>query len=280
MSQAATAGASNSTVHAQSNEQKPLKQRPQHLCIRPLTIYDLVQVEKLEESAFDDAERADREKLKYRLTVCPELCSGLFIREFEDISSEALEQQKHKAEIELKGKKLNKEKKLGNHNEEDDDDSDEESEDEDFILPPPRSTVKKETLIGHVIGTKIYDNRITERSMAIPKLTKDDLPDPSVPGNSKVGHVEGSRVIGIHSVVIDQHYRGLKLGSLLLKDYLQKMNQQCVADKVVLIAKQKLVPFYKSVEFVDDGISDCKYAGVEWHDLHCVLTHQEDDEDM
>ncbi len=279
MSQAATAGSSSSAADGQSKEQKPLKQRPQHLCIRPLTIYDLAQVEKLEQNAFDDAERADKEKLEYRLTVCPELSSGLFIREFEDISSEALEHQKHKAEAELNGNKLKKEKTVGIH-EDEDEDSDEESEDEEFILPPPRSTVKKETLIGHVIGTKIYDSRITERSMAIPKLTKDDLPDPSVPGNNKVGHVEGSRVIGVHSVVIDQHYRGLKLGSLLLKDYLQKMNQQCVADKVVLIAKQKLVPFYKSVEFVDDGISDCKYADVEWHDLHCVLTHQEDDEDM
>ncbi|QPG76871.1 hypothetical protein FOA43_004265 [Brettanomyces nanus] len=243
------------------SQTQPPRQRPQHLCIRPLTIYDLDQVEALEARGFDDAERASREKLKYRLSVCPELSSGYFVREFEDIGAEAVEKKKMKKE----------------HKVEDQDDQD---DDDEFILPPPRSTVKKETLIGHIMGTKIYDQKITERTMGIPKLTEDLLPDPTVPNNDKVGHVEGSRIIGIHSVVIDQKYRGLKLGSLLVKDYLQKMNQQCVADRVVLIAKEKLVPFYKSIEFVDDGISKCKYAGVDWHDLHCVLTHEEDDDDM
>ncbi|VEU19496.1 DEKNAAC100018 [Brettanomyces naardenensis] len=246
-------------------QQQPPRQRPQHLCIRPLTVYDLDQVEALEASGFDDAERASREKLKYRLIACPELSSGLFVREFEDIGAEAVEKNAPSA-----NKKTKKDK----------DDSDDEEDDGEFILPPPRSTVKKETLIGHVIGTKMYDQKITERSMGIPKLTDDYLPDSSVPGNDKIGHIEASRVIGIHSVVIHQNYRGLKLGSLLVKDYLQKMNQQCVADRVVLIAKSKLVPFYKNIEFVDDGISDCKFADSEWHDLHCVLTHEEDEDDM
>lgn len=272
-----------------AQKKKAPKQRPQHLCIRPLTIYDLAKVDALEANGFDDAERADKNKIKYRLTVCPELCSGLFLREFEDISAEILAQQNRskeekKALKEQKRKEAEKAKKAkeasGHDTDEDsDEDSDEESDGE-FILPPPRSTVKKETLIGHVIGTKIYDEKITERSMGIPKLTADNLPDLNVKDNDKVGHVEGSRVIGIHSVVVDQKYRGLKLGSLMVKDYLQKMNQQCVADRIVLIAKDKLVPFYKNVGFVDDGVSACKYAGVEWHDLHCVLTHEEDEEDM
>lgn len=230
------------------------KQRPQHLCIRPLTIYDLDQADKLEAEGFKDVERASKEKIEYRLTVAPELSSGLFVREFEDVVSDA--------------KKLKK------------GDSDLMDESGDIEFPPPRSTIKTETLIGHILGSKQYDPKITARSMAIPKLTTDNLPDATIPGNEKVGHVEKSRTIGVHSVVIAEKYRGLKLGSLLLKDYLQKMNQQCVGDRVVIIAKQALLPFYQALEFVDDGISAEKFGGSEWHDMHCVLTHEEDDDEM
>ncbi|KAG7885568.1 hypothetical protein KL938_000600 [Ogataea parapolymorpha] len=221
---------SSSSASSQDSKQKldsGSKQKPEHLCIRPLTIYDWQQVMELEARGFPEHERCSEEKIKYRLTVCPELCSGLFVREFEENAAQ--------------------------------NDS-----------PPPRSTIVNEKLIGHILATKTYDSTITERSMAIPKDEND----------SQSGHVETSRTIGIHAVVIDSQYRGLKLGSLLIKDYLQKLNQQYVADKVVLLAKAQVTPFYRGLGFVDDGVSSCRFAGEEWHDMHCDLTHEDEDEDM
>ncbi|OWB64550.1 N-acetyltransferase activity protein [[Candida] boidinii] len=257
------------------------KQAPKHLTIRPLTIYDLEQVDKLEDNGFPKNERATIEKLKYRLTVCPELTSGLFIREFIPKFQKAIDRSENggkRGTTEETEEEEDADK--DGDDDEDDDDDDDESKTHNGYLPPSKSTILKETLIGHIIAAKCYDEHITDRSMEIPKLTQDFLPDLTIEGNDKIGHVESSRYIGIHSIVINENYRGLKLGLLLIKDYLQKMNQQDIADKIVIIAKDKLVNFYESLEFIDEGISNCKFGGEEWHDLYYPLNHDEDDNDM
>ncbi|KIL90496.1 acetyltransferase [Fusarium avenaceum] len=50
------------------------------LYVRQLTIDDLERSLVVETAAFPPAEAATREKIDYRLTVCPELCIGLFLR--------------------------------------------------------------------------------------------------------------------------------------------------------------------------------------------------------
>ncbi|ODQ49015.1 hypothetical protein PICMEDRAFT_28899 [Pichia membranifaciens NRRL Y-2026] len=203
--------------------------RPQHLCIRPLNVPDIAQVLGLEMQGFPSHERASALRIEYRLTVCPELCSGLFVREFD---TEA-----------VNAKEL-----------------------------PDHSTIKKETLIGHVIGTKMVSEAITDESMLVPSSF--------VPGHIyPLGHQDSGRTIGIHSVVVHPDYRGKKLASLLLKDYLQKMNQQYVADNVSLLCLEKLVAFYSGVGFADKGVSACKFAGEEWHDMALTLDHDEDEEE-
>lgn len=249
--------------------------RPQHLCIRPLNITDISQVVGLEILGFPPHERASALRIEYRLTVCPELCSGLFIREFntESINSKEL---------------------------------------------PDHSTIKKETLIGHVIGTKMLSETINDESMQVPDnfesiycnpngTLKDEYKskelkdlensdsDSDSDSNNKsevietkteiksriypLGHQDSGRTIGIHSVIIHPDYRGKKLATLLLKDYLQKMSQQYVADAITLLCKESLVPFYSSIGFIDKGVSSCKFANEEWHDMSITLDHEEEEED-
>ncbi|WQF84181.1 Putative GNAT domain, acyl-CoA N-acyltransferase [Colletotrichum destructivum] len=50
------------------------------LYIRPLSVRDLDQCVTVESAAFPPAEAATREKIEYRLTVCPSICLGLFVR--------------------------------------------------------------------------------------------------------------------------------------------------------------------------------------------------------
>lgn len=245
--------------------------RPQHLCIRPLNITDIAQVLALEIEGFPPHERASALRIEYRLTVCPELCSGLFIREFDT-------ELVHESEL------------------------------------PDHSTIKSETLIGHIIGTKMLSSTVTNESMEVPSTfistmcnpdeslkeefkterlkiaeekhkddnvdTKEEHPATNKTTNTKkVGHHDSGKTIGIHSVVVSPEYRGKKLASLLLKDYLQKMNQQYVADNIALLSKDKLVTFYSNVGFLDQGISACKFGGETWHDMNAALDHDEDDED-
>lgn len=248
--------------------------RPQHLCIRPLNLRDVPQVLALEILGFPPHERASALRIEYRLTVCPELCSGLFIREFDTEAINGTELPKH-------------------------------------------STIKSETLIGQIIATKMLSETVVDESMDVPsdfvpvmcnedgtlkeeykterlkQLEEEDKDkEHEEPGTEEssssssssekkgaIGHVDGGKTIGVHSVVVDPKYHGMKLGSLLIKDYIQKMSQQYVADTIALLCKEKLIKFYSSVGFSDKGISDCKFGGEEWHDMSIVLEHEEDDED-
>ncbi|RSL75832.1 hypothetical protein CEP51_010516 [Fusarium floridanum] len=59
------------------------------LYIRQLNINDLERSLVVETAAFPPAEAATREKIEYRLTVCPELCIGLFLRAGEELPAQA-----------------------------------------------------------------------------------------------------------------------------------------------------------------------------------------------
>jgi predicted GNAT family N-acyltransferase len=233
---------------------------PLHLAIRPLNVEDLGQVAALEELGFPPSERCSREKLLYRLTVCPELASGLFIREFNP------KYHKHDAETEKlqgEGSDLHVSKE----------DPDAASAQEDSYLPEAKSTIVNEKLIGHIIGTKIDGDFITEESMEMPTAAG------STSSNGiKKGHVESSLTIGVHSVVVHPEYQKKNLATLLLHDYIQKLSNQYVGEKIAIIAKENLLPFYNRLGFITKGKSQCQHGGEEWFDLHCPLIPEDDDQ--
>lgn len=227
---------------------------PPNLSIRPLTIEDLDQCLSLESKGFPPDERCSEEKFRYRLTVCPELCSGLFIRDYSyKYNAINLPQVAEKLEQENDAKK-----QQGQEVEEDNPDDMEEL--------PVRSSVIKETLIGHIIGTKIYYPKVTEASMGLPK---DD--------DETAGHIENSRYIGIHSLVIDPEWQGKNLGTLIMHDYIQKLSNQDLGDKVALLAKDKLVQFYEKIGFTNLGESQCKFANTTWNDLSMDLIPEDEE---
>lgn len=59
------------------------------LYIRQLSINDLERSLVVETAAFPPAEAATREKIEYRLTVCPELCVGLFLHSGAELPAQA-----------------------------------------------------------------------------------------------------------------------------------------------------------------------------------------------
>ncbi|KAK6200528.1 aries arylalkylamine N-acetyltransferase [Scheffersomyces amazonensis] len=222
---------------------------PPNISIRPLTIEDIDQCISLENKGFSESERCTPEKFRYRLTVCPELCSGLFIRDY-DHTYNAINLPEVAA-------RLAKEQKDKGTNDDQEEDIDE---------LPSKSSVIKETLIGHIIATKIPTQKITDNAMDIPD-TEDD---------TSKGHIESSRWIGIHSLVVDPKWRGNNLGTLLVHDYVQKLSNQDMGDKIVIIAHKELIPFYEKIGFNNLGESDCKFADTTWYDLAIDLIPEED----
>lgn len=234
---------------------------PLHLAIRPLNLEDVEQVQELENLGFQPSERCSLEGLKYRLTTCPELSSGLFIREFKPIYHEKDDLTKDDETTSTNDDELEHE-----HENKD--------SDADDYLPEPRSTIVKEKLIGHILGTKIFGDFITEEAMEIPKLnSKGSIIDEN---ERKKGHIESSNTIGIHSIVVDPNYQKKNLATLLLHDYIQKLSNQQVGEKIAIIAKENLLPFYNRIGFITKGVSQCKHGGEEWYDLHCALIPEDD----
>jgi len=216
---------------------------PPNLSIRPLTIEDVTKCVELETKGFPPDERCSEEKFKYRLTVCPELCSGLFIRDYTA--------RYNAINLPEVADKLSRTQ------------SSAEDDEEDQL--PVKSSVTKETLIGHIIATRIKNLTINEASMELPSESNPDA-----------GHFETSRYIGVHSVVIDPEWQGKNLGTLLLHDYIQKLSNQDLGDKVVIIAHDKLIPFYEKIGFTNLGKSECKFAGETWYDLSIDLVAEDD----
>lgn len=183
---------------------------PLHMYIRPIIIEDCEQVINLEARGFPPAERASRENVEFRLNACPELCSGLFIREFNKDTKEVL----------------------------------------------------SEKLIGQIMGTKILRNGFIRLQDMTPT------------------HNESSNTVAIHSVVIDKEYQKKNLATLLLTDYIQKMSNQEIGQRIVIIAHEPLIPFYERLGFKVHGenrdvAKDPDFASSKWFDMVRELVKEE-----
>ncbi|OHF01672.1 acetyltransferase [Colletotrichum orchidophilum] len=103
--------------------------------MRPLSVSDLDQCVTVETAAFPPAEAATREKIEYRLTVCPQICLGLFARESRSNSEGATHQGAIPA------------------------------------FNPPNAT-KNDKLIAHTISTKSLSPVVQDEDMSVPPTWK------------------------------------------------------------------------------------------------------------
>ncbi|VVT56518.1 uncharacterized protein SAPINGB_P005125 [Magnusiomyces paraingens] len=261
------------------------KDLPLHAYIRPLTINDLDQVEALETEGFPPEERASREKLAYRLKTCPELCAGIFVREF----ILPTEEYRNPTFVGLHANVL---QGLGLNHQYDpinataaaaaaSGQSTEEHLSKDLqslkkSANEVSSTPAKETLIAHIHGTKTASTVVTEASMLVP----DESFDVSTADTDKLpyvpGHYEPGRTIAVHGLVVKPSYQGQSLGTILLKDYIQRLSTLRIADQIALLAHDTLIPFYARQDFVDRGESTVTSCGGNWHDLVRELAYSEE----
>ncbi|CUS21224.1 LAQU0S02e08856g1_1 [Lachancea quebecensis] len=187
---------------------------PLHMYIRPLMVEDTQEVCDLESRGFPPEERASPETAGFRLTACPELCSGLFIRDVEG------------------------------------------------------SEVKGEKLIGHILGTKIPCSADGSQNALV-----------TLESMGKV-HDESSTTVGIHSVVIAPEHQKKNLATLLLTDYIQKLSNQEVGQRIAIIAHEPLVPFYERIGFQLLGENkavkaDPAFSKSKWCDMVRELVKEE-----
>ena len=89
----------------------------------------------------------------------------------------------------------------------------------------------------------------------------------TVENGETIGHDEYSRTIALHSLAVLPEHQGKQVGSTLLKSYIQRIREAGIADRIVIIAHDNLIPFYEGFGFENRGPSECKHGGGGWYDL-------------
>lgn len=75
----------------------------------------------------------------------------------------------------------------------------------------------------------------------------------------------------VFGLVVHPDYQGLGYARQLVKHFIQA-SQAAGRKGVVLTCKDKLVPFYESVGFVFQGVSESKHGGVTWNDMLLIFS--------
>lgn len=87
-------------------------------------------------------------------------------------------------------------------------------------------------LFAHVVGTKCRGEVITDGDMDYPRDFRTDKK-----GRPGVGHQEDGRTVAIHSLAVHPKLQGCGLGKLILKAYMQQVNNSGTADRISLISQ-------------------------------------------
>ncbi|KXH37793.1 acetyltransferase [Colletotrichum simmondsii] len=132
-----------------------------------------------------------------------------------------------------------------------------------------RANGAKLVLLGHAVATLGDGPVVSDDDMAYP----DNWRDQKSAKSTDVGHKIMGRTLCLHSFAIDPKLQGLGLGKLLMKSYLQQINNSGVADRIALICKgaltnrQWLVSYYQRFGFKRVGPSKASFAGGGWNDM-------------
>ena len=201
--------------------------KPGTVTIRQLTVADRDSCVAVENSAFANPDhRATPEKFAYRLTVCPELCMGVFVRD--DGSA-------------------------------------------------------TETLVGHVVSTRLKTHAIIDDDMDVPPDWRDTLTAAPAPATfvADVGHQPNGTTVGVHSLGVVPSAQGRGLGTRLMAAYLAHMAQLSAAaaaspsgssghtrvGSVALICQDYLIGYYEKFGYQNHGPSKAHFGSGGWTDM-------------
>jgi len=111
-----------------------------------------------------------------------------------------------------------------------------------------------EELIGFVNGTLCFGDTLTHESMS--------------------EHLSSGQTLCIHSVVIVEHHRYKGFGSSMLKQYVNLIKRtEKHIQRILLIAKEGLIPFYEKCGFQLVGKSGVVHGKEQWFELKLQLSN-------
>lgn len=110
----------------------------------------------------------------------------------------------------------------------------------------------KQQMVGFVVSTGAPDD--TQH------ITDDNMRN----------HYQGN-VACIHSVVIDPEFRRKGYGTFMLKSYIEKIKMNTDINKMLLLSKKYLLPFYQSAGFAPIGVSGISHGKDQWTEMELTF---------
>jgi len=109
-----------------------------------------------------------------------------------------------------------------------------------------------EALIGFVNGTLTSKDHLTHDTMA--------------------KHDPNGSSLCVHSVVIDEKHRLLRLGTYMMRQYVEAIRSlQPEVEQILLICKKRLIGFYENCGFELLGPSHVQYGQDPWFDMRHAI---------
>lgn len=92
-------------------------------------------------------------------------------------------------------------------------------------------------LLAHVVSTRCCGETITDKDMGFPEDWRTRAGK-----SADVGNQETGRTIGLHSLAVAPKLHGCGLGKMIVKAYVQQMNNSGLADRVSLLCQDVRPP--------------------------------------
>ncbi len=97
---------------------------------------------------------------------------------------------------------------------------------------------------------------------------KEDLTDEAL--KDMVGHVKDGSNMVIFSLAVLPEFQGKGVSTHLMLRFIE-VSKALEKEKILLICKSELVPYYQNYGFVYSGKSKSKHGGFEWHEMYLLL---------
>ncbi|MHC4269310.1 MAG: GNAT family N-acetyltransferase [Planctomycetota bacterium] len=97
---------------------------------------------------------------------------------------------------------------------------------------------------------------------------KEDITDEEL--KDMVGHSKDGRNMVIFSLAVLPEFQGNGISKQLMSRFI-KTSKNLKKEKILLICKSGLVPYYQNYGFLYSGKSKSKHGGFEWHEMYLPL---------
>lgn len=82
-----------------------------------------------------------------------------------------------------------------------------------------------------------------------------------------VGHRDDGPTLCIQSLAVLTEHQHKGIATVLLADYIQRIQSSHIVQRIVLICREPLIKFYSRFGFVNKGLSNCSIGGGQWFNM-------------